>query len=69
MGFLDHSTNNIIVDAVLTDIGRHLAYINLRLVMMKLIMTLFNSTAGQLGKKKLKKTHRYWKLLHKEAWL
>ena len=22
MGFLDHSTNNIIVDAVLTDIGR-----------------------------------------------
>ena len=22
MGFLDHSTNNIIVDAVLTDLGR-----------------------------------------------
>ena len=22
MGFLDHSTNNIIVDAVLTDVGR-----------------------------------------------
>ena len=24
MGFLDHSTNNIVVDAVLTDTGRRL---------------------------------------------
>ena len=28
MGFLDHSTNNIIVDAVLTDTGRRLLAAN-----------------------------------------
>lgn len=38
MGFLDHSTNNIIVDAVLTDIGRQ-----------KLALSLFNVSYFSLG--------------------
>ena len=28
MGFLDHSTNNIVIDAVLTDEGRHVLATN-----------------------------------------
>ena len=69
MGFLDHSTNNIIVDAVLTDTGRaflarndgSFSIVKFALGDDEVDYTIIEKFGRTVGKEKVEKNTIFWK--------